>query len=154
MTILYVDDDALMREVIQLGFRRAGLQVIAADGGHAALAVLECGEIPITVVLTDLSMPVMDGVQLAAAVKRRWPELPVVAFSGDPQRHLRRPADGQCFAAVVRKGATSQQLLAVVRAAAAGAAQSLSEPADHQFAGLEPVCDQLAVRSVDGQLRN
>jgi CheY-like chemotaxis protein len=152
MTILYVDDDAVMREVIQLGFRRAGYQVIAADGGRSALAVLECGEVPITIVLTDLSMPVMDGVQLAEAVKRRWPGLPVVAYSGDPQRQLRRPADGQWFAAVVRKGANAQQLLEVILAAVA--APSLPEPADHHFAGLGPVCDQLAVRSVDGQSRN
>jgi len=154
MTILYVDDEPFMREVISLGLRRAGFEVVTASGGHSALDILENSVLPISVLMTDLSMPQMDGVQLASAVKDRWPDLPIIAFSGDPYRHLKTPSDGRCFSAVVLKGSSGQHLREIVLAAAAGAATSFLDPVDHHFSGLVAVGDHGAVGAVDHDSRN
>jgi len=149
MTILYVDDEPFMREVISLGLRRSGFEVVTASGGHAALDLLENSVLPISVLMTDLSMPKMDGVQLASLVKSRWPDLPIIAFSGDPYKHLKTPSDGRCFSAVVLKGSSGLHLRETVLAAAAGAATSFLDPIDHHFSSLVAAGDHGAIRAVN-----
>jgi CheY-like chemotaxis protein len=136
MTILYVDDEPFMREVISLGLRRSGFEVVTASGGVAALDLLENSVLPISILMTDLSMPGMDGVQLAGRVKGRWPDLPIIAFSGDPYKHLKTPSDSRVFSAVVLKGASGLHLRETLLSAAAGAATSFLDPIDHQVSGL------------------
>jgi len=117
-----------MREIVSLGLRRMGFEVVTAASGRAALDFLALNTVPLAALVTDLTMPQMDGLQLATSVSRLHPELPIVAFSGDPYRHLKTPADRRLFAAVVLKGASSHRLrdivLAVIAEAAAPAEQT------------------------------
>jgi two-component system cell cycle sensor histidine kinase/response regulator CckA len=82
-TVLVVEDEDGLRSVILRALRADGFQVLEAQNGATALQVLEAaGDRRVELVLTDLRMPVMDGRQLAAALARLRPSLPIVFMSG------------------------------------------------------------------------
>jgi two-component system cell cycle sensor histidine kinase/response regulator CckA len=82
-TILVVEDEDALRAAIRRLLQDAGYQVLEAENGARALTMLSDTEAGgIALVLTDLRMPVMDGRQLAAALARRRPSLPIVFMSG------------------------------------------------------------------------
>jgi CheY-like chemotaxis protein len=68
--ILVVDDDADCRESLQLVLEDAGYAVVVAADGCEALQALETGPRPAAILL-DLMMPVMDGRECLAEIKRR-----------------------------------------------------------------------------------
>ncbi len=82
--ILVVDDEQPGRTAVKQFLGSAGYVVDAVEGGHQALAQLEQGQYHL--VITDHRMPSMSGTELAAAIKARWPGLPVVLFSACPPR--------------------------------------------------------------------
>lgn len=82
-TVLVVEDEDAIRASIRRLLQREGYTVLEASDGAQALELLEdqaTGQVAL--VLTDLRMPVMDGRQLAAALARRRPSLPIVFMSG------------------------------------------------------------------------
>jgi two-component system NtrC family sensor kinase len=97
-TILVVDDEAEVREVLGEILASAEHLVETASSGREALARLESR--PYDVVLTDVRMPDMDGLTLFEEIKRRWPERAgrVVFVTGDTlSETLRELADsGRC----------------------------------------------------------
>jgi two-component system C4-dicarboxylate transport response regulator DctD len=78
--ILFVDDDALLREANLQSFALAGLQAEAA--ASAARALERVGEDFPGVVVTDIRMPGMDGLALFARLRARDPDLPVILITG------------------------------------------------------------------------
>ena len=78
--ILLVDDDPRHRRSLGLGLRAAGFSTIEADGGSAAIQVLD--EQPVDLMITDLMMPGVSGLQLVRHVHASFPSLPVVLTSG------------------------------------------------------------------------
>lgn len=81
--VLVVEDDGTVRAGIRRLLEDEGYTVVEAEHGAAALQVLDSsGGDRISLVLTDLRMPVMDGRQLAAALARRRPSMPIVFMSG------------------------------------------------------------------------
>ena len=78
--VLVVDDIPSVRSVAALTLRAAGFEVTEASDGADALAQLERGTFDL--VLSDVRMPRMDGQQLAAMLRERWPDLPVVLMTG------------------------------------------------------------------------
>lgn len=82
-TVLLVEDEDALRAGIRRLLVDEGYNVIEAPEGATALQLLEgTATDSIALVLTDLRMPVMDGRQLAAALARRRPSLPIVFMSG------------------------------------------------------------------------
>jgi len=79
-TILVVDDDAPVRTLAAETLEMLGYRVLQADGGAAALALLE-QEVP-DLMLFDYAMPGMNGAELAALVRARLPRVPIVFASG------------------------------------------------------------------------
>jgi CheY-like chemotaxis protein len=77
-----VDDDADIRDTLAAILEDEGYRVHAAANGREALALLEEIERP-ALLLVDLRMPVMDGVELIEAMRRdpRWRDLPVIVLS-------------------------------------------------------------------------
>jgi two-component system cell cycle sensor histidine kinase/response regulator CckA len=87
-----------------------------AANGEAALRWVEAEGVRPDLLVTDASMPRMGGVSLAAEMRRRWPELPVVIMSGYAE-DLTMPgleSSGQVF---VQKPFTSSRLLEIVNTA-------------------------------------
>ncbi len=80
-TILIVDDEPEIREVAQLVLERNGYKVLTAEDGPAALALFTRHDGGIAAVVTDLSMPKMDGEQLVRALHKIEPQLKVIISS-------------------------------------------------------------------------
>ena len=83
--ILCVDDEPMLRAVLEELFRLDGHEVTLAEGGADALKLLReaaARGAPFDVVVTDLGMPHMDGQQFAQAIKREMPRLPVILLTG------------------------------------------------------------------------
>jgi len=79
-TLLWVDDFQLGLDLYRTMFEGLGFKVHTAASGKQALKIVS--ETLVDIVVTDYEMPGMNGVALAAAVKRINPQLPVVLFSG------------------------------------------------------------------------
>ena len=78
-TVLLVDDDHLVRDLLGDVLRQYGYQVRQAHSGEQALALLDD---EIDLLLTDFAMPEFNGAQLALAARERYPRLPVVFLTG------------------------------------------------------------------------
>ena len=78
-TVLVVDDDAGLRQVIQLALEREGYDVATATNGHRALAHIAAQ--PPALVLLDLHLPVMDGGEVLAQLRAQNLAIPVVLMT-------------------------------------------------------------------------
>ena len=93
VSILVVDDETDVAELFRQRFRREARQGIYvlhfACSGQEALDKLAAGiEPPLIVILSDINMPVMDGLELLRQIKTRRPDLPVMLVTayGDEER--------------------------------------------------------------------
>jgi PAS domain S-box-containing protein len=109
--ILAVDDDPLVLEPLLEQLRRRGHEAIPARGGAEALALLRTGQ-RVDLVLSDLSMPGMDGVTLLAEARRLRPGLPAILLTGFPAEN------GKCLpsdaTALLLKPVEEGELLACI----------------------------------------
>jgi DNA-binding NtrC family response regulator len=81
-SILVVDDELLIRDLLYDFFLGQGWQVSIAENGEKALEILRTKEIDL--VLADIKMPQMDGLTLTSEVKESFPDIPVVLMTGYP----------------------------------------------------------------------
>lgn len=79
-TILCVDDNDQLLSVRKVILETRGYRVLACNNGRDALEAFRGGGVDL--VLTDLDMPELDGVELIASVKNLAPEVPAILFSG------------------------------------------------------------------------
>lgn len=77
---LIIDDDPVTRAVAGEVLAAAGWQVFEAADGREALAWL--ADAPADLALVDVLMPNMDGLEAIPEIRRRWPELRIIAMSG------------------------------------------------------------------------
>ena len=80
--VMVVDDEATIREVTRSTLERFGYQVVLASDGAEALALYAQRKAEIAVVITDIMMPILDGVATIHALRRINPEVKVIAASG------------------------------------------------------------------------
>lgn len=78
--ILLAEDDDSMRAFLARAIRRAGYEVVAVDRGTAALPLIATGEYDL--LLTDIVMPEMDGIELARQAAALAPAMRVVFITG------------------------------------------------------------------------
>lgn len=89
--VLVVDDEFMVTEVIVSALEDMGFMVIQANNGEKALELLE-HETP-SLIISDFMMPVMNGLELAEALKQhsKWAGVPIILMSGghadQAQRH-------------------------------------------------------------------
>jgi putative two-component system response regulator len=76
---LVVDDEPRLRQVLMHLMRSDGFTCVEAGNGEEALAQLQ--QHPVTLVMTDLRMPKMDGLELLRQVRARWPDVAVVMIT-------------------------------------------------------------------------
>jgi CheY-like chemotaxis protein len=87
-TILLVDDEAAVREVLARGLRENGYRLIEASSGSEALEILGRSADDIDLVVTDVAMPEMSGIELAHRALERSGFLPFIFLSGQPKEVL------------------------------------------------------------------
>ncbi|UAK24828.1 PAS domain-containing hybrid sensor histidine kinase/response regulator [Sphingomonas nostoxanthinifaciens] len=80
--ILVVDDDARVRDITVSALRAMGAEVIEAGSGDAALDRLEETSGLVDLLVVDFAMPGMNGAELVAAARARWPALPSLYVTG------------------------------------------------------------------------
>ncbi|KJS29767.1 MAG: response regulator receiver domain-containing protein [Desulfatitalea sp. BRH_c12] len=78
--VLLVDDERDIRDVLQVALSDSGYTVSLAENGQQALALFRESSPPI--VITDIKMPVMDGIELLQRIKRENPETEVIMITG------------------------------------------------------------------------
>ncbi|WP_372623820.1 response regulator [Falsiroseomonas sp.] len=102
MDVMVVDDEALIRELMVDELAEVGVVVTEAASAEAALQDIAQEGLPPSVVVTDVNLgPGMDGVELAAEVRRRWPNVWLIIVTGDI-RNLERLAPGSCDGTYVK----------------------------------------------------
>ena len=91
MRVLLADDHQLLRQAIRRALEDAGMTVVAeaGDGGEAVRLV---GELRPDVVVMDVSMPVLDGIEATRRVHAEFPDLPIVILTMHGDEALRRDA--------------------------------------------------------------
>jgi CheY-like chemotaxis protein len=103
--VLVVDDDQMCREALGLLIKRAGYRVSTASSSNEALHLIR--DEPVTVVLTDIIMPGMDGRSLIESISAYDHEIPIAAMSGagveSSAAHawLPKPSDASSVLAVI-----------------------------------------------------
>lgn len=113
--ILVVDDDPLVQRTCQLCLEPLGYKVDCASNGTQALErIATC---PVSVVLIDIFMPEMDGIETLLSLKKRNPDIPVIAMSGGGARaRFDFLAAAMKFGAaqVIKKPFTAKELISVL----------------------------------------
>ena len=84
--ILLVEDDIPNRRAVALALKTAGHQVMSAEDGTDALELLACHHFEL--VITDLLMPNLNGLNLINTIRLKWPDIPIILMSGYLSRDL------------------------------------------------------------------
>jgi two-component system cell cycle sensor histidine kinase/response regulator CckA len=93
--VVLVEDEELIRRLLQRVLESADYEVLVAANGEAALRLIEGRAGELALLLTDLVMPGMSGLELARAAREVQPDLPVLCMSGYSEQMLRdRGGDG------------------------------------------------------------
>ena len=114
--ILVVDDEAIVREVIAEQARRVGYKVTAVESASGALSLLQSGE-PIDLLISDLSMPEMNGVALLREVNRLWPRIPAILLTGFATNAVETAVGGAVSGmfSLLRKPVTEDDLVVCIK---------------------------------------
>ncbi|NLH40687.1 MAG: response regulator [Planctomycetes bacterium] len=116
-TVLFVDDEDRILKTIERIVHRKPFKAIFAESGAAALKLLESQEVH--VVVTDMRMPEMTGLQLLREVKDKYPHIVRVVLSGYTQITTLLTAinEGEIFRYVTKPWEKNEDLISVVMAA-------------------------------------
>lgn len=110
--VLVVDDDPALLELVAGLLAAMGHHVLGARDGAEALDVLGCGSVEVLV--TDLQMPVLDGLALLAQIRQRAIGLPAIVVSGSWTAAQREEALRLGAARVMSKPVDPQELAAQI----------------------------------------
>jgi DNA-binding response OmpR family regulator len=111
-TVLLVDDEEFLRRMLARVLGEAGFDVVEAENGAAALRAAHTVDGSLTLVVTDIHMPLMNGIEFAREFRPLHPDVPVLFITGrDPAEPddpayfnshlLRKPFRSEAFIASV-----------------------------------------------------
>ena len=84
--ILIVDDEPSILDVVEIVLRRADYRVLTASDAQTALQRFESLSEPVDLLLTDITMPNLEGPQLTDLIRRHSPRTKVLYMTGHPTR--------------------------------------------------------------------
>lgn len=113
-TILVVDDQPYARRVAYRVLSEAGYRVLEAEDGEEALDALHQIRGPVDLLMIDIVMPRMDGVELAREVQEQWPNKRILFMSGHPAEVLARHGLSELNVPFLAKPYTRDECLAKV----------------------------------------
>ena len=111
-TILVVDDDRLIRQMVSMVLVHEGFTVVTAEDGENAVSEYRSHEGAIDLLVTDVRMPKMDGCTLAVTLRGENPTLPVLLMSGYCEDE---PQDPRCQFPMLEKPFSIASLVRAVR---------------------------------------
>lgn len=115
--VLLCDDCAPVRELVRLVLELEGIQVVG-EAGDGGAAIEEAGRCQPDVVLLDLSMPAMDGLEALPEIRRVAPQARVVVLSGFDNPVIVERALELGAVRYVEKGGRPEEIVAAVEEAA------------------------------------
>jgi PAS domain S-box-containing protein len=114
-TVLVVEDEAQVRQLVERTLKRHGYRVLTAEDAEQALAVCDSGEVLPDLLLTDIVLTGMDGTRLAKEIRQRFPQMLVLFMSGYAPDSLSRERSLAPEAAILHKPFRPDQLLRMLR---------------------------------------
>ncbi len=121
-TVLVVDDEESLRSMMRRVLERAGYRVLTAADGVAALDLLSIHAHAIDVLISDIAMPELGGIELAARATERLPGMPVILMSGYAPEEMVPGVETGNVAAFLHKPFMAAALLDVLERVVRGAA--------------------------------
>lgn len=114
-TILAVDNSASMRQMIKLTLRNAGYEVVEAEDGDKGLS--QARKATVDMILTDLNMPVMDGMVFIKEVRKlpSYMGVPIVFVTTESDAEKKAQAKAAGATAWITKPFQPEQLVAVAK---------------------------------------
>jgi CheY-like chemotaxis protein len=112
--ILVVDDEEPIRKLVARGLSLDGHECLIAGDGGEALDIIAAENGRFDLLLTDIRMPVMDGIALALAAKRDFPDLTIMLMTGYADQRERASSLEAIIVEVMTKPFTLADLRAVV----------------------------------------
>jgi DNA-binding NarL/FixJ family response regulator len=143
MRVLLADDHQLLRQAIRRALEDAGMTVVA-EAGDGGEAVRLAGELRPDVVVMDVSMPVLDGIEATRRIHDDLPELPIVIITMHGDEALRRDAVNAGAAGFLTKDVSMQEVVSTITQAAGDEVALSTELAATILAELEPGPDDRA----------
>ena len=119
MRVLLADDHQLLRQAIRRALEDAGLAVVA-EAGDGGEAVRLAGELQPDVVVMDVSMPVLDGIEATRRVHADFPDLPIVILTMHGDEALRKDALEAGASGFLTKDVAMQEVVSLVTQAGGG----------------------------------
>lgn len=120
--VLVVDDEDSIRRLLRMTLTQAGYDVEEAEDGGKAVEVLNCGDNPlmVDVIICDIRMPRINGVEAIAYFRDQYPSLPVIVLTGYHDEQLASSLRRQGVVEFLEKPAEREQILSSVAQAIAG----------------------------------
>lgn len=118
--ILLAEDDDNVRAFVERALIASGHTVTAAEDGGLAAEVLEAEDGCFDLLLSDIRMPVMDGIGLALSAKSRWPSLTIMLMTGFAEQRERTHGLETLIYDVIPKPFSLSDLVAKVEDALTG----------------------------------
>lgn len=113
--VLVVDDEPVVRAYVARALTLAGMEVTVAAGGREALRLVAEGRVRPAVLVTDIEMPQMTGIELAARLLALRPALRIVMMTGDPERAAAARGHPSIVDQVLMKPMRTEELVEAVR---------------------------------------
>jgi CheY-like chemotaxis protein len=113
-TVLFVDDEEMLRSFAQAALEKAGWQVLLAENGAEGVRLFEEHQGAITLVVLDMTMPVMGGAEALDRIKAIRPSVPVILSTGYGESEAARLFAGKNIAGYLGKPYTVDQLMEMV----------------------------------------
>lgn len=112
--ILVVDDEDSLRALVARGLTLDGHVCMMAGDGAEALEILMAEKGRFDLLLTDIRMPLMDGIALALAAKQEFPDLPIMLMTGYAEQRERAKSLEAIVSEVMTKPFTIAELRTTV----------------------------------------
>jgi two-component system chemotaxis response regulator CheY len=123
--VLIVDDEENIRKLVRITLTKAGYDVVEAEDGEKGIAAIRSGDNPLMldVIICDLKMPKVNGMEAIAFFRQQFPMVPVVVLTGHPTvegastlfkqgvvDYLVKPVDPEKLVAAVGKAASGHEM--------------------------------------------
>lgn len=114
-TILAIDDEPMMLEVVRQALSTLGYTVICASDGRQALDIAEDHDGPIHLALLDMAMPIMGGAETYPLLLKARPDIKIIVMSGYDLGTLAQALEGAGVKGVLQKPFRVEKLAATIR---------------------------------------